>query len=740
MNEMEDQPLASLDVNYRPRKRSRYNAHRRIISLGKPKRTHFRHGKTVSSTTDEYEEDTAEERQAHYSDGDNSEEFTCAADGNTNSDLSDVSSSSARSHEVMSLPEDNSDDIPDMDCSASEGDGRSYSENSADDEEELIFDDGICTQNGDPTKSDPFVYPGSPLKLSESILLILTLAVTHDLNGSCLSDVISLVNLHCIPGPQNKCVSSLRALKKYFSDSQLPITKHFYCKFCSEYFGVLGSTADVCSICNKVVSDLKKQPYFVVLSIESQLQELMQRMDIVIPGKGLTTSKIFLLGSVLDLPARCSFLEMVQFNGFCSCCYCMTLEKSCKLNETEGHRGRVTVFPFNFESTNGFGPERTSRGMIADGLEFLQGKSAGKPVNGMKGVCQFASLKTFDISRGICLDYMHGVLLGVTKQLMSLWLESKYKDQSWYCGDYLCLIDERLCSIQPPINITRTPRSIETHPKYFKATEYRNWWLYYSIPCLIGILPEVYLHHFMLLVFGIWLLNQENICPEDLHLSAILLQKFVMLVDALYGERHMSVNLHNLLHINASVYNHGPLWANSSFEFEDANGELTALFHGTQGIDMQIASSISAVKLTPELAKKLEKGSPSYLFYRRMKFGKEQKSIQLEEGVHLLGAFSAMEVTEPLRNALLNCSGEEVLGWCQAFKRVLIKGEVFHSKSYGRVYRRNSYTVTYEDNNCNHWSQCNCIKTAYGQVQHFIKHTPACQNGCVAICKCNPEQ
>ena len=99
-----------------------------------------------------------------------------------------------------------------------------------------------------------------------------------------------------------------------------------------------------------------------------------------------------------------------------------------------------------------------------------------------------------------------------------------------------------------------------------------------------------------------------------------------------------------------------------------------------------------------------------------------------------------MEVTEPLRNALLNCSGEEVLGWCQAFKRVLIKGEVFHSKSYGRVYRRNSYTVTYEDNNCNHRSQCNCIKTAYGQVQHFIKHTPACQNGCVALCNCNREQ
>ena len=104
-------------------------------------------------------------------------------------------------------------------------------------------------------------------------------------------------------------------------------------------------------------------------------------LDIEIPDKGIITSKIFLLGSILDLPARCCFLDMVQFNGFSSCCYCMILGKSCKSNEIEGHRGRVTVFPFNFESTNGFGPERTGRGMIDDSLEFLQGRSGGKPVS-----------------------------------------------------------------------------------------------------------------------------------------------------------------------------------------------------------------------------------------------------------------------------------------------------------------------------------------------------------------------
>lgn len=47
------------------------------------------------------------------------------------------------------------------------------------------------TKTSESIDEDPFVCPGSPLKLSESILLILTLAVAHNLSESCLLDVIS---------------------------------------------------------------------------------------------------------------------------------------------------------------------------------------------------------------------------------------------------------------------------------------------------------------------------------------------------------------------------------------------------------------------------------------------------------------------------------------------------------------------------------------------------------------------
>jgi hypothetical protein len=50
----------------------------------------------------------------------------------------------------------------------------------------------------------------------------------------------------------------------------------------------------------------------------------------------------------------------------------------------------------------------------------------------------------------------------------------------------------------------------------------------------------------------------------------------------------MTVNLHSLLHLVRCVKQLGPLWADSSFEFESANGHLKSMFHGTQNIDMQV--------------------------------------------------------------------------------------------------------------------------------------------------------
>ena len=70
----------------------------------------------------------------------------------------------------------------------------------------------------------------------------------------------------------------------------------------------------------------------------------------------------------------------------------------------------------------------------------------------------------------------------------------------------------------------------------FLASELRSWLFHYSLPCLRGILPERYLHHYLLLVNAVWLVNQESITKEDLACSNFCFLKFVLYFDGLYGE------------------------------------------------------------------------------------------------------------------------------------------------------------------------------------------------------------
>ncbi len=46
------------------------------------------------------------------------------------------------------------------------------------------------------------------------------------------------------------------------------------------------------------------------------------------------------------------------------------------------------------------------------------------PQNGVKGLSMLFVLPLFNIVSGFVPDYMHSVLLGVCRQLMSLWLDT----------------------------------------------------------------------------------------------------------------------------------------------------------------------------------------------------------------------------------------------------------------------------------------------------------------------------
>lgn len=86
---------------------------------------------------------------------------------------------------------------------------------------------------------------------------------------------------------------------------------------------------------------------------------------------------------------------------------------------------------------------------------------------------------------GTPIDYMHCVLEGVTKRLLDICVTSTHCHG--YIGRFVNKIDTNLLNQRPPHDFSRIPISIKKHRKFWKASESRNWLLYYSLPLLYNL-------------------------------------------------------------------------------------------------------------------------------------------------------------------------------------------------------------------------------------------------------------
>lgn len=108
--------------------------------------------------------------------------------------------------------------------------------------------------------------------------------------------------------------------------------------------------------------------------------------------------------------------------------------------------------------------------------------------------------------------------------------------------------------ILPPSKITRTLRLLEDL-KRFKASEFRNFLLHYSLVILKNLLPNAYYKNLSLLGYPI------------------------TRVEDLYGEEFMKYNVHLLLHLPESVKNYGAMFPWSTLPYEDYNHTLRNMLY-----------------------------------------------------------------------------------------------------------------------------------------------------------------
>lgn len=94
-------------------------------------------------------------------------------------------------------------------------------------------------------------------------------------------------------------------------------------------------------------------------------------------------------------------------------------------------------------------------------------------VNGVKGRSWLFHLKSLDFINGASPEYMHSTLIGVTKHLISLWIE-RCHGSAFDIHTERAVLDDRIDTDQVPSEIRRKPCKI-SDVKHWKGTKQLNF-------------------------------------------------------------------------------------------------------------------------------------------------------------------------------------------------------------------------------------------------------------------------
>lgn len=256
-----------------------------------------------------------------------------------------------------------------------------------------------------------------------------------------------------------------------------------------------------------------------------------------------------------DAPAKSFVLRVKGHSGFFSCTRC--------IHEGEYLNNRV-CFPYKKNGSM----KRLHQDHVQMRYEEHHTSST---------ISCIALIPNADIVNLFPLDYMHLVCLGVTKKLISLWLNTgptNVRLPSWKIKNITTSLNNiKKCTTN---DFARKPRAIEEFKRY-KATEFRQFLLYTGPIVLKNILSDDCYQHFMTFSVTLRILLNSNQNSKYLRYAKKLLEFFVERFQQIYGCQFISHNIHGLLHLVDDYYLHGSLDNCSAFTFENYMKELKGM-------------------------------------------------------------------------------------------------------------------------------------------------------------------
>lgn len=305
-------------------------------------------------------------------------------------------------------------------------------------------------------------------------------------------------------------------------------------------------------------------------------------VDCIIEGKNLCI-KIFTLICCVDAVARAPVQGFSQFNGSYGCGQCLHPGEWVRNNSNNPRSGNIK-YPLLDTVPKGRNVKETIKHM-------KQATELRKPVFGVKRPSELINLLHYDFIHGCVVDSLH-CGSGIAKQFATMWFGNNQK-AGILPRATIKNVDTLMNRIKAPHQVVRLTRAF-SDKEFWKAREWENWTIYYSMVVLEGILPDNFLMHWALFVEAFYVLSKAELTIHEVELANKLLHKFVGQSEILYGKTSMTFNMHSLLHLSKSVSDWGPLWAHNAYAFESGNGELLKVIHAAKGVHHQICRRIAS--------------------------------------------------------------------------------------------------------------------------------------------------
>lgn len=161
------------------------------------------------------------------------------------------------------------------------------------------------------------------------------------------------------------------------------------------------------------------------------------------------------------------------------------------------------------------------------------------------------------------IDPMHLIDLGVTKKILKILIKKMNASDKLYMTR--CLLS--LVGFIPK-EFGRSPRPIEDLDRW-KATEFRQFLLYTGIVVLKDVIDDNTYYHFLLIHCAYRLLCCPYSYKNNLKSADVLLLDFVTYFPNVYGEKNLTYNVHNLLHVCECVNQMGLITSFTAYDFEN---------------------------------------------------------------------------------------------------------------------------------------------------------------------------